>query len=220
LMLGLVEAKRAGRLTPEVLMLLEHEPVITLGRRAGAGDILAADHLLNRLGMSVHRVQRGGLATYHGPGQNVAYPVFNLAAFKMGVADMVGLLEEVVIAVLADFGLQAGRRQGQRGVWIGPAKIGSVGLAVRGGIVFHGVALNRDPDLTHFDLINPCGLTGVRMTAMTKELGGPVDPDRVRDRLQVHFSRLFDLELIPWTLSQAKEKAESHDRPATQALVA
>jgi len=219
-MLGLVEAKRSGGLTREVLMLVEHEPVITLGRRAGQGDILAPDHVLDKLGVKVRRVERGGLATYHGPGQNVAYPVFNLAGFKMGVAEMVGLLEEVMIGLLADFSLQAGRRAGQRGVWIGAAKIGSIGLAVRGGITFHGLALNRDPDLHYFDLINPCGLTGVRMTAMSQELGGPVDADQVRDRLKVHFSRLFDLDLIPWTLSQAHEAVKTYGRTSAQARVA
>lgn len=228
LMRGLAEAKRRSP-GPEVLMLLEHEPVITMGRRAGTGEITASLQRLRGQGPAVYHIERGGLATWHGPGQLVAYPVFNLKTLRLGVASFVEGLERIIISTLSDFGITACQRDRYPGVWAGADKIASIGLAVRGGITFHGLALNYDPDLSCFDLITPCGLTGVRMTSMAEVLGRSaclraarrqVDPDVLRTRLAAHFAGFFDLDLIPWTLAQAKASLVYHASSSTKTAVA
>lgn len=199
LMRGLVDKKRGGPF-PEVLMLLEHEPVLTMGRRAGSADILVPAAVLADKGIQVHKVERGGLITYHGPGQLVAYPVFNLRTMGLSVPALVYGLEEIILNTLSDFGITAGRIEGKRGVWMDEEKIASIGVAVRGGVSFHGLALNYDPDLSHFDLINPCGLYGVRMTSMRKILGKSINPSDLRSVMAGHFSRQFKLDLKEWSL--------------------
>lgn len=219
LMRGLAEAKRRSP-GPEVLMLLEHEPVVTMGRRANEGEITASRRRLRGQGLAVHHIERGGLATCHGPGQLVAYPIFNLKTLRLGVASFVEGLERIIISTLSDFGIKACQRNGHPGVWVGADKVASIGLAVRGGITFHGLALNYDPDLSCFDLIIPCGLTGVRMTSMAEVLARPVDPGVLRTRLAVHFARFFDLDLTPWTLAQAKDILVYHAFSSTKTAVA
>ena len=180
---------------PEVLIITEHEPVLTMGRRAETSDILVPRELLASKDIAVHRVERGGLITYHGPGQLVGYPVFNLRAMSLDVGKLVYGLEQVALDTLSDFGIAAGRMEGSRGVWAGREKIASIGVAVRRGVSFHGMALNCDPDLSHFELINPCGMNGVRMTSMSKLLNKPVDIMAVRDVMALHFKREFKLDL-------------------------
>lgn len=201
LMRRLVDQKRRFPF-PEVLILLEHEPVLTMGRRAGESDILAPEALLAEKGIHVHKVERGGLITYHGPGQLVAYPIFNLRAMGLPVPELVYGLEEIILHTLSDFGIVAEREAGKRGVWVEREKIASIGVAVRGGVSFHGLALNYDPDLAHFDLINPCGLSGVRMTSMRKLLGRPINPSDLRSKVAGHFSRQFKLDLKKWSFQK------------------
>ncbi|MBI5602389.1 MAG: lipoyl(octanoyl) transferase LipB [Deltaproteobacteria bacterium] len=201
LMRGLVDQKRRFPF-PEVLILLEHEPVLTMGRRAGPTDILAPEAVLAEKGIQVHNVERGGLITYHGPGQLVAYPIFNLRSMGLSVPELVYGLEEIILQTLSDFGITAEREAGKRGVWVGKEKIASIGVAVRGGVSFHGLALNYDPDLAHFDLINPCGLSGVRMTSMRKILGRPINASDLRSVITGHFSRQFKLDLREWSHSK------------------
>jgi lipoate-protein ligase B len=197
LMRRLVDQKR--RLPfPEVLILLEHEPVLTMGRRAGESDILAPEALLAEKGIHVHKVERGGLITYHGPGQLVAYSVFNLQTMGLPVPELVYGLEEIILNTLSDFAIVAEREEGKRGVWVGKEKIASIGIAVRGGVSFHGLALNYDPDLAHFDLINPCGMSGVRMTSMTAILRKSIHVDNLRAIMAAQFSRQFHLDLEEW----------------------
>jgi lipoate-protein ligase B len=194
MMRRLVDQKRRGPL-PEVLILLEHEPVLTMGRRAESSDILVPQEVLIREGIAVHKVERGGLITYHGPGQLVAYPIFNLRTLGVTVLDLVNGLEEIVLNTLSDFNIEGKRNAGQRGVWVEREKIASIGVAVQGGISFHGLALNVDPNLAHFDLINPCGLNGVRMTSMGKLLGRPLTTSDLRLVMAGHFARQFNLDL-------------------------
>lgn len=174
-----VESKHRDHNRPEVLMQLEHEPVLTLGRNAKDSNILASPSELKRKGISIHRVERGGQVTYHGPGQLVVYTIFDLRKMGMGPSDLVGGLESVIIRTLSAFDIKGERKEGFRGVWAGKDKIASIGIAVRRGISFHGFALNYDPDLSHFELINPCGLDGVRMTSISKILGFPIDKKRL-----------------------------------------
>ncbi len=202
LMRGLVELKKSS-VQPEILMLLEHEPVLTMGRRSQESEILATRECLKDQGISVHRIERGGLITYHGPGQLVAYPIFDLKRMRLGVSELVNGLETAIIHTLADFDIQADRIEGLRGVWVSREKIASIGIAVRRGITYHGLALNYDPDFSHFDMINPCGLEGVKMTSISKITATQTSPVLLRQSLAKHISQLFNLDLHPWSLEQA-----------------
>ncbi|TAJ11064.1 MAG: lipoyl(octanoyl) transferase LipB [Nitrospirae bacterium] len=187
----LVEERAADR-RPDTLLLLEHEPVFTVGR-TGKDDHwkdLAAE------GIPVHRVERGGSVTYHGPGQLVGYPILKLTDHCPGPKAYVGLLEEVVIRTLADWGITGRRVEKLPGVWIGgePAeKIAAVGVRINKGITMHGFALNVNVDVTPFSRITPCGIAGCLVTSMAARLGGSADMPLVRRQVAEHFGRLFDL---------------------------
>ena len=208
--LGTVEYKEAYRLQEEVaqargrgaigdvLLLLQHPPVITLGRGGGEEDILAPAPLLRQAGVRVLSTDRGGRATYHGPGQLVIYPILGLPDGDL--YDYVWCLEEVVIRVLSTYGLAAGRVTEHPGVWINPStgsghggnKIAAVGLAVRDGITRHGLALNVAPEMAHFGLLIPCGIADRGVTSMERELGRSVDMAEVTDRfVQDTYMKLF-----------------------------
>ncbi|MFH1091111.1 MAG: lipoyl(octanoyl) transferase LipB, partial [Pseudomonadota bacterium] len=184
------------------------------------GDVLVPRERLQHLGLNLYRIERGGLVTYHGPGQLVAYPIFQLRSLKVGLVDFVRHLEKIIMATLADFGLESQVRPGHPGVFIDHEKIASIGLAVRHGITFHGLALNYATDLSHFDLINPCGLTDTGMTSMERRLGRPVDPRRLRAILAGHFARTLGLELRPWTLKEAERTVDSYVSTQAKAAVA
>lgn len=220
LMRALAEQKALAML-PEILILAEHEPVVTLGRRSRGEDLLVPRQTLEERGIGLYPVERGGLITYHGPGQLVAYPVFDLKRLKLGVARFVNRLEEVVLATLRDFDLTAAsRRAGFPGVWIGEEKIASIGLAVRRGISFHGLALNVDLDMTPFDLFHPCGLAGVRMTSMARALGSTVDKTCLKLHFINHCLHFFSLKFTPWTLAEAWETARAHAAKNAETAVA
>ena len=204
IMRGLVDMKHFNG-GPEVLILLEHEPVFTMGRQSQTSDILVSSDYLEKKGIAIHRVERGGLITYHGPGQLVAYPIFHLRHMGLGVADMVHRLEEVILKTLSPFGIKGWRREGYRGVWVETDKIASIGIAVRRGITFHGLALNYNTDLAHFDLINPCGLSGVRMTSMAKILGSAIAPAELRRIMSGYFKEVFCLDYSDWSLAEARD---------------
>lgn len=172
---------------PDTLILVEHPHVITLGRRGKPEDVLSND-------LPVYEVERGGEATYHGPGQLVAYPILKLRD-RLDVRRLVTDLEEVLIRASADFGLLASRNPEQRGVWVGPRKLASIGLAVHENVTYHGLAHNVNTDLSYFLKLRPCGGSGERMTSMAQELGHPVDAASVRARAVAHFERIFGLEL-------------------------
>jgi lipoate-protein ligase B len=203
LMRGLVAAKVAGDL-PEIVLLVEHEPVLTMGRRSAEGDLKVSEACLQELGIGLHRVERGGLLTYHGPGQLVAYPLLDLKRLKLGVAELVGRLEAAILATLGEFGIAARRIEGQRGVYVGADKIASVGIAVKRSVSYHGLALNCDPDLSHFDLITPCGLSGIRMTSMARLCDRPVTVNQVRPVLSKALAAQFDLTFEVWDLARAR----------------
>jgi lipoyl(octanoyl) transferase len=174
----LVELRRAGRIG-NVLLLLEHPPVLTLGRHANRGNVLASDELLASRGVTLHQISRGGDVTYHGPGQLVGYPIFDLRSMenpgggRMGPVDFVRLMEEALIGVCAAHGAHASRIAGLTGVWIeteGRArKIGAIGIHVSRGITSHGFAFNVTTDLRDFQLINPCGITDKPVTSLERE---------------------------------------------------
>ena len=193
---------------PQVVIVVTHEPVITMGRRAESSEVRADPTRLRRLGVNVHRIERGGLATYHGPGQLVAYTIFNLRTLRMGIKDLVAALEAVIVDTLDEFGVAGRLREGYRGVWVGAEKIASIGLAVKHQVTFHGLALNCDPDLSHFDLITPCGLTDVCMTSMARQLGRPVSVTSVTPGLAASMARRLRLSFNDWSPAEAQAAAE------------
>ena len=179
---ALHEARRAG-LADDTLIAVEHPGVFTLGRSSSFSHILWDEATLKARGVEVVETDRGGDVAFHGPGQVVVYPVIDLLARGLGVAAYVDLLEDAMIAVLRGYGLEGVRDERGRGVWVGAAKIGFVGIRVSRHVTMHGIALNVSPDLSLFEGIIPCGLTGCAITSMEKELGRPVDFGEVRDRL-------------------------------------
>jgi lipoic acid synthetase len=189
----LVAARRQGTID-DTLLLLQHPPVITLGRRGNEENILVSKERLAELGIHVHRVERGGDVTYHGPGQLVGYPILDLRQHRTDVGWYMHSLEEVLIRTLADFGIAATRWPGNIGVWVDErSKIGALGARIDNWITYHGFALNVSQDLSHFQLIVPCGLANVGVTSMEKILGGPVDTATVRERVTENFCAVFAL---------------------------
>lgn len=165
---------RARDEVDDVLLLLEHEPVYTIGPRGDAANVLVDAERLARLGISLERVDRGGDVTYHGPGQLVGYPIVRLAGAGRRVRAYVEALEGAVIATAARFGIVAGRLPGLTGVWVGREKLAAIGVRVTRGIAYHGFALNVGPDLTPFARIVPCGLRDTGVTSLSALLGRPV----------------------------------------------
>jgi lipoate-protein ligase B len=185
----LAEDVRGGG--PEYLVLLEHPPTYTLGRRAREEHMLLPEATLRALGARVFRVDRGGDVTYHGPGQLVGYPILNLRRRGLGPVAYVRRLEDTIIGALETYGVAAARREGYPGVWTGGAKIAAVGVRIARGVSMHGFALNVNTDLSFFDRIVPCGLPGVPVTSLQALLGRPVDLDEVADRVEASFERCF-----------------------------
>ncbi|MGB8720888.1 MAG: lipoyl(octanoyl) transferase LipB [Desulfobacterales bacterium] len=177
---GLVAARRQGSLERDIFIFLEHPPVFTLGRRGGRENLVVPETLLEKSGIPVVQVERGGNITYHGPGQLVVYPIIDLQAAGLGVTDYVSALETVMIRLAADFGVSAQRDARNRGAWVGNNKLGSIGIAVRRGVSFHGLAFNANLALAPFGWINPCGLKDVGMTTLACERGTPVSMTAVR----------------------------------------
>jgi len=174
-----------------VLILLEHPPIITIGRSGTAGNILAPPAALSAAGVTVHESSRGGDVTYHGPGQLVGYPILPLRGRGKDIHRYLRALEEMLIEVLGAYGIPAFRRDGYTGVWTERGKIASIGIAVRHWIAYHGFALNVAPRMEHFGLINPCGLPGVRMTCMAEFLEHPPGCDEVAEGIIAGFSDRF-----------------------------
>lgn len=190
----LVRQRKAGEICDR-LLLLEHPPVYTIGRKGSTEHLLGTAEEIAAIGATVVHVDRGGDITYHGPGQLVGYPILQLAGERRDAHRYLRDLEDVLIRVLEDFGLPAGRREGATGVWIEDRKIASIGVRLSSWVTNHGFALNVSPDLSHFGLIVPCGLHGISITSMSAELGRPVDFDAVRDHTIARFCELFDYSL-------------------------
>lgn len=167
-------ADRAAGRVGDLLLLLEHEHVYTLGRRGDAAHLLADAATLTRLGIACHRVDRGGDITYHGPGQLVGYPIVRLGGAGRGVRAYVDALETALIGVAAAFGIAATAPPGRPGVWVGRQKLAALGITVSRGVAYHGFALNVAPDLAHFARIVPCGLADAGVTSLMALLGRAV----------------------------------------------
>lgn len=192
----IVGARNRGELNTDTILVLEHPAVFTLGRRGGAENLLVAEAFLKESGIAVTQVERGGNITYHGPGQLVVYPIIDLEAAKISVVDFVNALEEVMLQTVAVWGIKAGRNSTNHGIWVGNQKLGSIGIALRKGVSFHGLALNVNLDLTPFTWIQPCGLQGVQMTSMAKELSGEISMPEVREVIKERFQLTFGIQLV------------------------
>jgi lipoyl(octanoyl) transferase len=188
--------ERQADAIPDTLLLLEHEPVFTLGQNAKPENVLATPERLRALGFDVAETGRGGDVTYHGPGQLVAYPILQLADAQRDIHRYLRNLEEIMIRTCADFGLAAGRIDKLTGVWIGERKVGAIGVRVARWVTSHGLALNVNTDLSAFGHIVPCGLHGREVTSLAAELGHPVALDAVMERLAAHASQVLLRTLV------------------------
>lgn len=178
---------------PDTLFLLEHEPVITLGRRADENNIVVSREALEARGVEVFETGRGGDVTYHGPGQIVGYPVIDLKPDRKDVRRYVADLEQVMIDVCGTYGIEAGRVDGMIGAWIeGRRKIGAIGVRISKWVTSHGFAFNVTTALDAFQLIVPCGIRDKGVTSLALELGREVELDEVRERIDAAFRARFD----------------------------
>jgi len=176
-----------------ILLLLEHKPVFTIGRSGGRENLLVDERALDMLGIELYETNRGGNITYHGPGQIVAYPIFNLSKWKKDLPWYVSCLEEVVIRVLRDYDIRAGRKPKYRGVWIGDKKIAAIGIAVDKWITMHGFAFNVKVNKSHFGLINPCGIREFSVASLDDYVDG-VDFREVVKKVKEQFSLVFETD--------------------------
>jgi lipoyl(octanoyl) transferase len=215
----LVDQRAAGEVADR-LLLLEHDPVLTLGRQSDERHVLAGPRELRRRAIEVIRVERGGEVTYHGPGQLVGYPIVRLADRGILVRPLVAALEEAMIQTCAHLGVAAMRRDGHPGCWVegDPArgrphrKIGALGLRIERGVSFHGIALNVDVDLRDFELIDPCGMPGLVSTSIAEELGRTAEPPTTAEveRAGALFAEAFGLAIgapIEWATSPSAAPA-------------
>jgi len=188
----LVEERRHGGIG-DVLLLVEHPHVLTLGVRGDGGrsHILAAPEILQSRGVEVYETGRGGDITYHGPGQIVGYPIIDLKPDRCDVHRYVRDIEDVLIRVAADYGVTAERLAGLTGVWVGGEKVAAIGVRIARWITSHGFALNVTTDLDYFNLIVPCGIADRGVTSLSKLLGKPLDRREVEDRLVQRFTDVF-----------------------------
>jgi lipoyl(octanoyl) transferase len=186
-------AARADGEVPDLLFLVEHPHVYTLGRRSRHEHLLATPAELSAVGATLHEVERGGDITYHGPGQLVGYPILDLRRHGTDLHRYLRMLEQTLIDTLAAFGLVAGRIPGLTGVWLGDEKVAAIGVGVRRWITLHGFALNVHVDLSYFDLIVPCGIRDHGVTSLDRHLSPPPSLETVGDRVVVEFACIFDL---------------------------
>ena len=207
---SLVEMRKEGR-TGDVLLLLEHAPVITLGRNAKAANVLASAEQLQARGVEVFECDRGGDVTFHGPGQLVGYPIFDLREMTysrngerktLGVIEYVRRLEEALILTCTGFGISTQRVPGLTGVWTRPVssdvpgKIAAIGVHISRGVTSHGFALNVNTDLEYFSLIVPCGITSKPVTSMSKECGQGLSMEAVTQSVSHNFGIVFDQQVV------------------------
>lgn len=195
---SLVKRRNAGELKQDVFLVCEHFSTYTLGKNAGRDDVNnlhVSDQFLKEKNIKTVQIERGGEITYHGPGQLVLYPIISLRQRKLRVTEYVTMLEEVMVRLASHFGVSACRNDKNPGVWKtdGSAKIGSIGIAVRHGVSFHGLAINIKPDLEPFKWITPCGLQNVGVTSLVQECGAHIDMEDAKEQLYKIIDELFGI---------------------------
>ena len=197
-----IEAARQADEIPDVLLLLEHPPVYTKGRRTQPGELAMGEDWYRMQGIEVCETDRGGAVTYHGPGQLVGYPIVSLRPYRDDVREYVHGLERLMIDSLAAYGVEAKVIDGLTGVWVGGGppegrKIGSIGVHVSRGVTTHGFAVNVNNDLQPFEWVVPCGIEGVRMTSLCRELGAEQDLEAYMDAISERFGEIYGREPVP-----------------------
>ena len=201
LQLALVEKRRKGQAPVDVFLVTEHPSTFTLGRRGGQENLMVPEEFLRERNIPLVHIERGGDITFHGRGQLVIYPIMHLREAGLSVTEYVYCLEEVMIRLAAACGVKAARDPRNHGVWVGQGygnkKLGSVGIAIRHGVAFHGLALNVCLDLEPFSWVNPCGLAGVSMTTVSRECGREVTLAEVKKELPGQMAEIFGREFIP-----------------------
>ena len=193
------EMLRVRRISGEIadrILLLEHPPVITMGRRDCSGDILSHPNELREAGIEVVKTNRGGRATYHGPGQLMGYLILSLDGLRMGIRDLVNRVEEICLATLADFGVSAGRDEENPGLWVGRNKVVAIGMNVSRGVTQHGFAMNVGGDLGAYRHIVACGLAGRGVTSIEREIGARPDVAGVASRFIEHAGATLGREMV------------------------
>ena len=202
-------ARRDGTI-PDIVIFLEHHPCFTVGRHGGFDHILVSNQFLEGQGIRIYETDRGGDITYHGPGQLVCYPILDLNDYGRDVHLYAHRMEDTLIRTLKTFGISAGRQKEYPGVWVESAKIAAEGIGVQRWVTMHGVALNVCPDLNHFSLIIPCGISTLGVTSMEKILDKKVDMVLVRREMRRQIGQVFDLVLEDIDLQKVKEMV-THD---------
>lgn len=195
-MMALQEERRdavAAGTAPHTLFLLEHTPVITLGRKSNPAHVLSSKEELAAQGIALAETGRGGDVTYHGPGQLVAYPILALSAWKQSYHWYLRSLESVLLDVLRGYGLNAGRLEGFTGVWVNGAKIAAIGVGVHNWVTFHGIALNVEPDMSHFQRIVPCGIRDKPTTSLAALMQSAPPMSQAMDDFEAAFRAYFEL---------------------------
>lgn len=202
----MVNRRLAGAI-PDTLILVEHPPVFTIGRGGSREHLLVSQEVMEREGITVHEIDRGGDITYHGPGQIVGYPIINLKEHTPDVHLTVHLYEEALIQVLADYGIEAGRETNYPGVWVNGAKVAAIGIGIRRWVTYHGFAFNINPDLRFFQMIVPCGITDRPVISLATLLRRPIEPEEVKPAVVKYLAAVFGLEPLereggelPWSL--------------------
>jgi len=191
---NLARDRISGAIPQDLLLLVEHPPVVTLGRSSKQKHLVASPEFLQSKGVELFEVERGGDVTFHGPGQLVGYPIIDLKRHRQDLHWYLRKIEEALINSLDDYGIPGERNTAYTGVWTRGKKIASIGVHARDWVTWHGFALNATTDLSYFDLIVPCGIDGVVMTSIARELGSDdISMQDVRDRVTARFAAAFDL---------------------------
>lgn len=205
---ALLEARISGKIE-DCLVLLQHPPTFTFGRRYKEANLVSNKEYYESNGFAVYKTDRGGLATYHGPGQLVGYPIIKMDAYTKDYYQYLRMLEEVMIRTLSDFGIAAERNEGYTGVWVNKAKIGFIGVRIALGYTMHGFSLNVNNDLLPFHDIVPCGIQGVRVTSLQELFTGRVKMEEVYNKLAKYYASVFQVGMIPVEAGEMIQKISS-----------
>jgi lipoate-protein ligase B len=197
-------AKIKKIINSDIVLMLEHPSVFTLGRHGGIENLNVSESFLKNLNIKVVKTERGGNITYHAPGQLIIYPIINIENLKLGVAQYVSMLEDIMIRIAGDWGINAKSNKKNRGIWIQNKKIGSVGIAVKRGVAFHGIALNINISLEPFKWINPCGFKNIAITSIQNELSISVPMDKIYQSAIYHFGNVFNVKIEKIELDNIK----------------
>lgn len=197
-----IQAKKEGLPTQQRLLFVEHPPVFTLGKSGKPEHVLIDEQTRAEKGIEYFHINRGGDITFHGPGQLVGYPIFDLETFKTDLGWYLRSLEEVMILTLDEYGVEASRSKGETGVWLDPdvpgkaRKICAMGIRCSRWITMHGFALNVNTDLSYFSNIIPCGIVNKAVTSLQQELGREVEMEEVKEKVKTNFEKVFEIELV------------------------